>query len=139
MALAIDELPQLITDLRQTAKGINQFTRNDLPVTTKELRSLLNTSERSVERLTKRIDTKTLSNVDKTLSNLDNTFSILDSTLGEADKTLAKVRDRLDPNDPLTLELTNTMREVSDAASSVRRLTEFIETHPEALIRGREE
>ena len=146
LALAIDELPQLIADLRQTAKGINQFTRNDLPVTTKELRSLLNTSERSVERLTKRIDTKTLSNVDKTLSNvdktlsnLDNTFSILDSTLGEADKTLAKVRDRLDPNDPLTLELTNTMREVSDAASSVRRLTEFIETHPEALIRGREE
>ena len=119
----IDRLPQLVSDLDRTAQGFGRFARNDLPRTTTQMQSFLAASENSVEQLSDRIN-------DESLANLDN-------TLGEIDKTLVLLRDRLGPNDPLTLELTNAMRDISDTAVSVRRLTEFLETHPEALIRGR--
>lgn len=123
LALAIDRLPQLIGNLDQTARGIDQFARNDLPKTTTQMRSLLRTSEASVGRLSERIDKGTLTKLDKTLSGID--------------QTLAQARERLGPNDPLSLEVTNAMRDVSETALALRRLAEYLETNPEALVRGR--
>lgn len=71
--------------------------------------------------------------------------------LGEVDRTLVSARGALDsgrdtfqdaskliePNSVLGAELGNTLQEVSRAARSVRILADFLERHPEALIRGK--
>ena len=72
-------------------------------------------------------------------------------TLGEVDRTLVSARGTLDagrdtlqdagrlvePNSVLGAELGNTLQEVSRAARSIRVLADFLERHPEALIRGK--
>lgn len=40
---------------------------------------------------------------------------------------------------PLQQDLRDTLREVSRAAASLRVLTDYLEQHPEALIRGKPE
>jgi paraquat-inducible protein B len=75
----------------------------------------------------------------------------LHKALGELDRTLVSARGAIEsgrgtldnagkliePNSPLDQELTNTLREVSGAARGVRVLTDYLERHPEALIRGK--
>jgi paraquat-inducible protein B len=75
----------------------------------------------------------------------------LQKALGELDKTLVSARGALDsgrgtldnanklvePNSVLGAELGNTLQEVSRAARSVRVLADYLERHPEALIRGK--
>jgi paraquat-inducible protein B len=68
----------------------------------------------------------------------------LQKALGTFDQTLASTRGAVDnanrliePNSLLGAELANTLQEVSRAARSVRVLADYLERHPEALIRGK--
>jgi paraquat-inducible protein B len=77
----------------------------------------------------------------------------LQKAIGELDRTLVSARGMLDsgrgtlenankliePNSVLGAELGNTLQEVSRAAQSVRVLADYLERHPEALIRGKTE
>jgi paraquat-inducible protein B len=65
-------------------------------------------------------------------------------TLAELDRTLAAGRVTLDnagrvvaPDSTLSAELSTTLQEVSRAARGVRVLADYLERHPEALIRGK--
>jgi paraquat-inducible protein B len=53
-------------------------------------------------------------------------------TLNAADKTLAD-------DSPLQQDLRQTLQEVARAAGSLRILTDYLERHPESLIRGKPE
>jgi paraquat-inducible protein B len=53
-------------------------------------------------------------------------------TLSAADKTLAD-------DSPLQQDLRQTLQEVTRAAGSLRVLTDYLERHPESLIRGKPE
>lgn len=75
----------------------------------------------------------------------------LQNAMAELDRTLASARGALDggrvtldnankliePNSVLGAELGNTLQEVSRAARAVRVLADYLERHPEALIRGK--
>jgi paraquat-inducible protein B len=75
----------------------------------------------------------------------------LQKAIGELDRTLVSARGAIDsgrgtldnankliePNSVLGAELGNTLQEVSRAARSVRVLADYLERHPEALIRGK--
>lgn len=53
--------------------------------------------------------------------------------------SLAAVERTIAADAPLQQDLRETLREVSRAAASLRVLTEYLEQHPEALIRGKPE
>ena len=64
--------------------------------------------------------------------------------LGELDRTLASARGTLDnagrlvaPRSPLETELSTTLQEVTRAARAIRVLGDYLERHPEALLRGK--
>ena len=57
--------------------------------------------------------------------------------LAEARKSLASVERTLAGAETLPLEAGDTLRELSRAAASVRVLSDYLERHPEALIRGK--
>ena len=118
-----DFLPTLLKDIDSAIVAIGAFTGGELPQTSKQLRSFLSTGESSVEDLTEMLTEQTLVELDKTLNELD--------------LTLALARERLDKNDPVSYEAANALREVSNAAASLRRFANYLETHPEALLRGR--
>jgi paraquat-inducible protein B len=68
----------------------------------------------------------------------------LQKAIGSFDQTLASARGTVDnanrliePNSVLGAELGNTLQEVSRAMRSLRVLTDYLERHPEALIRGK--
>jgi paraquat-inducible protein B len=59
--------------------------------------------------------------------------------LAQARKSLASVDRVLSNGQPVTQDARDTLREVGRAAQSLRVLSDYLERHPEALIRGKQE
>jgi paraquat-inducible protein B len=73
----------------------------------------------------------------KVLVELDRTLVSARGALDSGRGTLDNANKLIEPNSVLGAELGNTLQEVSRAARSVRVLADYIERHPEALIRGK--
>jgi len=61
----------------------------------------------------------------------------LRATLEQARKTLGSAQQALGSDSPLQGDLRETLIEVTKAAESVRALTDYLERHPESLLRGK--
>ena len=61
----------------------------------------------------------------------------LQKTLMSARTTLDNAGKLIEPNSPLDQQLDSTLQEVSRAARGLRTLADYLERHPEALIRGK--
>jgi paraquat-inducible protein B len=82
----------------------------------------------------------TIKSADKLIQRVDSTIMPeARTTLEEARKTLGTARQTLSADAPLQHDLRETLREVARAAQSLRGLTDYLERHPEALIRGKQE
>jgi paraquat-inducible protein B len=87
------------------------------------------------------------SDLRKTLGDADVMLNTINSDLApEAKATLTAAREALtsanralQSDSPLQQSTTDTMRELSRTAASFRSLAEYLERHPEALIRGKTE
>jgi len=62
----------------------------------------------------------------------------LDQTLVTARVTLDSANKMIEPNSELDQQLDNTLQEVSRAARGLRVLADYLERHPEALLRGKQ-
>jgi paraquat-inducible protein B len=104
--------------------------------------TVLPTIPTSIEEITRSVNTvldkmkafpfgKIGEDMTQTLANLDKTILQADGTLKSIDTMFAK-------DSPISQELQSTLRELSDAARSLRVLADYLERHPEALLRGKE-
>ena len=144
-----DYLPTLLSTINATVGSIGAFTDTELPKTTDQLRATLVNGDRSISTLTDKLTNETLVTLDdsmakitdklteETLVELSATMKAFDQSMGQLQATLSTAQGRLDPQDPLTYELSNTLREVARASESLKSFTGYLEAHPEALIRGR--
>jgi len=57
--------------------------------------------------------------------------------LRQANRSLAAVGGLLAPDAGLPASTDNTLRELGRAARSLRELSDYLQTHPDALLRGR--
>jgi len=73
----------------------------------------------------------------KALAELDKTLVSARATLDNADGMIDNADRMVQPNSVLGAELGNTLQELSRAMRSLRVLTDYLERHPEALIRGK--
>jgi paraquat-inducible protein B len=91
-----------------------------------------------------------LQSLDETLTRLDNMtrdvepdvkslVKSLRDTADAAQGTLSAVNGMMgsNPNNPANTDLPKVMRELQDAARSVRELADYLDRHPESLLRGR--
>jgi paraquat-inducible protein B len=53
------------------------------------------------------------------------------------DKTLSKARGFISQDSPLMVDLENTLQEISRMSRSLRQLADYLDQHPESLIRGK--
>jgi len=88
---------------------------------------------------------QTVQTLDATLKSADKavqSFSVeiapeLRATLEEARKTLGEAKQTLAVESPLQQDLRETLREMARAAQSMRVFTDYLERHPESLLRGK--
>jgi len=75
---------------------------------------------------------------DKIGADMTRTLSNLDKTIVQAEVTLKSVDNMFAEDSALSQELLTSMRELADTARSLRILADYLERHPEALLRGKE-
>jgi len=114
-----------------------EHTPVQIPTTSGELQAI----EQNVASIIKKVDKLPFhelgEDLKKTLSGFDQTLTGLDQTLASARTTLDNANRMVEPNSVLGEQLGTTLQEVSRAARSLRVLMDFLERHPEALIRGK--
>jgi len=62
----------------------------------------------------------------------------LNSVLTQAEQTLESARNQLDADSVTAHELRRVLMELGDTAQAIRTIVEYLERHPEALIKGKE-
>jgi paraquat-inducible protein B len=83
---------------------------------------------------------KTLASTEQLASTLNNDVSPeIMATMRDARKTMNSAQQTLQRDAPLQQDLRQTLQEVTRAASSLRQLTDYLERHPESLLRGKPE
>jgi paraquat-inducible protein B len=105
---------------------------DNLDSTIRDARKLVNSVDRKVDPLAKNVNTA-VKDFGKLARDADTRVETLGTGL---DKTLSAVRGVMSPDAPLIVELASTLKEVSDAARSIRQLANTLDQHPEALIQG---
>jgi paraquat-inducible protein B len=138
----IPAIPAAMDQLRRTVTDVMAEIRR-LPLD-KIAKEILETVEGG-NRLVNSPDTQkavhnlnvALGNVEKFTEGLDRQ---VDSLVTNLDKTLVTVQKGLrlvDPNSPAAVNMNNALIELSAAARSIRVLADYLEQHPEALVKGK--
>jgi len=111
------------------------------PVQLPTMPGQLDALEASVGRIIDKVDQIPLAeignDVKKVLAELDLTLVSARNALDSAQGTLNSTTKMVEPNSSFNADLAHTMQEVSQAARSVRVLADYLERHPESLIRGK--
>ncbi len=98
-------------------------------------------TEATVESIINKVDQMPMKeigdNLSKALVDLDATLVSARGTLVSAQGTLDNTGNLTGPNSVQVQQLDQTLREIARAARSVRVLADYLEAHPEALIRGK--
>jgi paraquat-inducible protein B len=120
------ELRNSIVELNQTLKNTRKFTGNLDATLTPELQKALarlNKALEGAQMLVQDLDAKVTPEVN--------------ATLDQTQKTLADIGGVVSPDSPIYSELRRALKELADAAKSIRVMAEYLERHPDALIYGK--
>jgi paraquat-inducible protein B len=160
----IEQLPleQIVKDIGSAVDGINRVVNS--PEITKFLQSASAAAEETkhlVRNLNTKIDPlvlnvdagvndarKLLQNIDrqveplgptiqKSLEGIEKTIQTAEITLTAAQKTIEGIQANVGEGSPLAYELNKTLEEVSSLARSIRHLADYLERHPESVLRGK--
>lgn len=83
---------------------------------------------------------KTLTTAEQTAQRINNDIAPeMAAAMKDARKTLNAAERTLSDDAPLQQDIRQTMQELSRAAGSIRVLTDYLQQHPESLIRGKQE
>jgi paraquat-inducible protein B len=117
------ELPTVNGTFEELEAGIGRMVKkvNDLPL--EQIAADLHTDLKDLHETLSELHTRVLPNAVDTLS-------ALHSTLDSADRTL-------DVESPLQRGLTETLSETRSTLQAVRELADYLDRHPDALLRGR--
>jgi len=126
-AIGSPSAPPLMAD---TLRNLNEVLRNLNRATAgPQLRE----SIVSLNRVLTHLDRLAL----ETQPNLNELLRSLRATSESTQRTLALIQQRAGGNAPANTDLPKLMNELSQAARSVRELADYLDRHPDALLRGR--
>jgi paraquat-inducible protein B len=120
------ELRNAMMALNQTLQNTRKFTGNLDATITPEL-------HKAVVRLN-----EALENAQMLMQNLNAKVTPeINATLDQTQKTLADIGGVVSPDSPIYSELRRALKELADAAKSIRVMAEYLERHPDSLIYGK--
>jgi paraquat-inducible protein B len=120
---SLQSLVTLLNDTDTTVIDLRRFIHSNVGATLAEANKTLASTRDSLSSLSDHVTEKSLPQIDLTMGELEALFK-----LG---------RQRLGRDDPLNYEILAALREVGGAARSMRALADFLEEHPEALLKGK--
>ncbi|MEK0083530.1 intermembrane transport protein PqiB [Benzoatithermus flavus] len=128
--LASLPLDQLVASLTSTAKRLEQVV--DSPDVKQAMQSL-SASMAQLKETIARIDREG----GPVLASLKASADAAAATLRQAETTMSSLQRTLGPNSVFTNNVEDAMQELTRAARSIRVFSDYLERHPEALIRGK--
>lgn len=140
------ELPTVPAPLEMITASLNQLLNKIEKLPIEEISSSLKKTVQGAERLVNSAELKqaagelneTLKNTRMLVKNLNSTVAPeLNTTLQQGQKTLADIGSMVNPDTALYRELQRAIKELADAAKSIRVMAEYLERHPDALIYGK--
>lgn len=78
-----------------------------------------------------------LKDVRKLTQTADKELAVLVTGMEQSLLSVRRVVQQMEPNSPMAVNLNKALSELSDAARSIRTLTDYLDRHPEALITGK--
>ena len=108
-----------------------------LPTTSGQFEATEATVESIIRKLDKVPFQEIGEDLHKALTQLDTTLVTAQGTLSSARGTLENTGNLTEPNSAQVQQFSSTLQEVSRAARSLRVLADYLERHPEALVRGK--
>ena len=136
-ALEQIDFNKLVGEMTRTAQAVTDLvTSPKLNATIDALNrtaSSLSASAQSIQRLSDSMNRK----IDPISNNLAATTEQARATLKQTQETLAAVQASLGPGSPVNYELTQTLMDTSQAARSLKQLTDYLQRNPSAVLRGR--
>ncbi|HVA78408.1 MAG TPA: MlaD family protein [Candidatus Binataceae bacterium] len=136
-ALEQIDFNKLVGELTRTAEAVtNLVTSPKLNATIDALNRTANSmsaSAQSIQRLSDSLDRK----VKPISQSLVATTEQARATLKQTQETLAAVQESLGPGSPVNYELTQTLQDTSQAARSLKQLTDYLQRNPSSVLRGR--
>jgi paraquat-inducible protein B len=145
----VDALVKSVTDAVDTIKTVAATPElkeaiQALPATVTNV----NQTMTSFRELSVRLDTKSGPLLDSLKGTSDKAAPLLDSLKGTSEKggaameqarqTLQSVAQFVEPESPLSTQLTGSLQEVSEAARALRLLANLLERNPSVLVRGKD-
>jgi len=143
LAQALDklDLEAVQEKLESALDGIGNLTNNpDLAASIRHLKETLRDARKLVSRVDRQVD-PLAQDTKKTVKDIGKLARDLDTWVGELapslEKTLSAMKGVISDDAPLIVEMDNTLKAISAASRSFRHLADYLEQHPEALIRGK--
>jgi len=135
------DLKAIEKNLNSSLAGIDRFVNNpDLAASLSALKDTLQEARQLLTRVDRQVD-PLADDVKKTVKEFGKLARDVDAQVGGLatgfDKTMSATRGVLSADSPLMVELENTLKEISAMSRSIRQLTNYLDQHPEALIRGK--
>ena len=133
LVLNIDSrIEPLVSTVEETVKDYGKLARNvDRQV--KPVLSGIGEAERHASKLVKNVDAQ----VTLLGSSIDEAAKSAAAALVEATKTLNTIEGLTSKDSQMMYQITTTLKELSAAARSIRVWADYLERHPEALLRGK--
>ena len=130
-------VPSTVSDIEAKLTGIvAKLDKLPLEAIGDDLRKALVSLDQTLKDASKavnRIDTDVTPGLKTTLDDLQGTIGVVDRVLKNTDATL------VGKDAPAQQELRDALQEITRAARSLRVLADYLERHPESLIRGKTE
>jgi len=153
---------EVVDNIAQTAEGVNELINsNDLRETVasfnsavQDIQKLAQNTDALVVSINGKVDTvadsfsSTMQDTRKLVNNIDNrvnssasdlkdTLAAVQSSFARAESLLAEAEKLISQNSKLGREITMTLESLADASRSMEELTDYLQQHPEALIKGK--
>jgi paraquat-inducible protein B len=135
------DLKAIEKNLNSSLAGIDRLVNNpDLTASIRTLKDMLQDVGKLLTKVDRQVD-PVANDVKKTVKEIGKLANTIDGQVGGVttgfDKTMAAARGVLSQDSPLMVELESTLKEVSAMSRSIRQLANYLDQHPEALIRGK--
>lgn len=129
---ALIELPTVPNSLDEIQSQVQEIASKLNKVPYEEIAANLRTTLAALN--------KTLTSAESAARNIDSTVTPeLAAAIKDVRKTVNTTERTLAEDSPLQLDLRQTLQELTRAAGSLRILTDYLERHPESLLRGKPE
>jgi len=135
------DLQKLEKHLESTLAGVDRVVNNpDLTASILALKGTLQDASKLLTRVEGQVD-PLANDLKKTAKDFSKLANNVDSRVGGVatglEKTMSTAGGTLSEDSPLMVDLQNTLQEISAMSRSLRQVADYLDQHPEALIRGK--